>query len=66
MLADVLLTSDRIVRKHFGTAYVEVFRLRYHDGLAVTEIARKLKLPISDVKLKLHIILSLLRKTLQL
>jgi len=65
MIADVLLTSDRIVRKHFGSRHVDIFRLRYHDGLSVREIAARVALSVSTVKHDLHAIIALLRRSLQ-
>lgn len=64
MSADLLLTSDRIVRREFGSPYLDVFRLRYLDGLSVRQIAERLKLPISTVKKHNMMIIRFLRRTL--
>lgn len=64
MIADVLLTSDRIVRKNFEPLYTDIFRLRYHDGLSVREIAVRMSLSVPQVKYALRSIIALLRRRL--
>ncbi len=64
MLADILLTSDRIIRKHFGPLDVQIFRLRFHDGLPISAIATQLGVSVSAVKKHQRAMLAVLRKTL--
>ena len=66
MQADLLLTSDRIVRKELGMPYVDIFRLRFLDGLAFSAIAVRLNMPLSTAKNYHKKILETLRRTLNL
>ena len=65
MHADVLLTSDRIVREHFGPQDLEIFRLHYYDGLRLTEISSKLGLSYSTVKKHHRVIIAKVRQSLE-
>ncbi len=65
MLADVRLTSERIVRQYRGSPSLAIFRLRYSDGLSIPEIAERLGLSPSAVKRHNRAILVLLRKKLR-
>ncbi len=65
MLADVRLTSERIVREYRGSPSLEIFRLRYADGFSTPEISARLGLSQSTVKRHSRAILVLLRKKLR-
>jgi RNA polymerase sigma factor (sigma-70 family) len=66
MQADLLLTSDRIIRKELGVPYVDIFRLCYLDGLSLRAISVRLNMPVSTVKNHNKKILETLRRTLDL
>ena len=64
MLADTLLTSDRIVRERLGSPYIEIFRLCFYDGLTPPQIAYRLGLSLSAVKQYKRRTIALLRAML--
>ena len=66
MQADLLLTSDRIIRKELGVPFIDIFRLCYLDGLSLRAISVRLRLPASTVKKYNKRIVEKLRRALDL